>query len=130
MLAKSFGPEIELNKYIGRSYEEYNCFDLVKEFYMDFFGVEVKNYFEGPVPDRREVFNLIKTNKGDFEEVKGKPQFGDIVVIRLYGLECHIGVVIHGAQFLHSVKGTGSNIDRLTRYTNIISGFYRMKEVS
>ena len=118
---------MDLTKYIGRAYETYNCLDLVKEFYRDFFDLELKNYFEGSVPDRREVFNLIVTNKGDFEEVKDKPRFGDIVVIKLYGIECHLGIVIHGKKFLHSAKHLGSNIDRLSRYENIIAGFYRHK---
>lgn len=130
MLDRDFGPDVDLSKYVGRAYESYNCLDLVKEFYRDFFELEVKNYFEGKVPDRREISSLIVTNKGDFEEVKDKPQFGDIVVIKLYGIECHLGVVIHGKKFLHSAKGLGSHIDRLNRYENIIAGFYRHKGAS
>lgn len=127
MIDRDYGPQVDLSKYIGRSYESYNCLDLVKEFYRDFFNLEVKNYFEGQVPDRRQVSSLIVTNKGDFEEVAERPRFGDIVIIRLYGIECHLGVVIHGKKFLHSAKGLGSHIDRLSRYENIIAGFYRHK---
>lgn len=117
----------ELRKYVGRDYESYNCLDLVKEFYRDYFGLELKNYFEGDVPDRKEVQSLIVTNKGDFVEVE-TPEFGDIVIIKLYGLECHIGVCLNTRQFLHSAKGIGSNIDRLERYSKMIAGFYRHRE--
>lgn len=121
---------ISLLKYIGRKYEEYNCFELVKEFYKDQFSLEIKNYFEGPVPDRKEVESLIISNKGDFIKVEGKPQFGDIVVIRLYGFECHIGVCVNPHQFLHSAKNIGSCMDRLERYSKMIAGYYRHKAYS
>jgi len=123
--------DVDLRKYIGRSYETYNCLDLVKEFYKDFFGLEVKNYFEGAVPDRDSVNTLINTNRGDFVEIKDKREikFGDIVVIRLYGLECHLGVVVQGTKFLHSAKNIGSNMDRLERYDRLIAGYYRHREV-
>jgi hypothetical protein len=122
--------DYDLKKYIGRAYESYNCLDLVKEFYLDFFGLEVKNYFEGAVPSRSEVSCLINTNRGDFVEVKNIKdiQFGDIVVIRLYGIECHLGVVIHGTKFLHSAKNIGSNMDRLERYARLIAGYYRHRD--
>ncbi len=119
-----------LKKYIGRDYETYNCLDLVKEFYKDLFGLDVKNYYEGPVPNRREVQSLIVTNRGDFIEIpRAERKFGDLVLIKLYGIECHIGVVVDASRFLHSAKHIGSNIDRLERYSKLISGYYRHREV-
>lgn len=123
------GQVIPLRKYIGRSYEEYNCFDLVKEFYADHFGLDLREYWDGgPVPARGEVESLIVSSKGDFVEVKGSPKFGDLVVIRLYGIECHIGVVIEGGKFLHSARRIGSTLDRLERYSKMIAGYYRHQE--
>lgn len=122
--------KVDLKKYIGKNYEDYNCFDLVKEFYLDHYGIDIKNYFEGgTVPNRRGVSALIISNKGYFVEVK-EPQFGDVVTIKLYGIECHIGVVIHGGLFLHSSKGIGSNADRLSRYSKMIAGYYRHRELA
>lgn len=112
-------------KYIGRPYEEYNCFDLVKEFYFDVFGVTLKNYFEGDVPDRREVESLIIANKGDFVKVADK-KLGDIILLKLYGIECHMGVLISPSQFLHSAKNVGSILDRVERYSHVIGGVYRL----
>ena len=111
-------------KYVGRPYEESNCLDLVKEFYKEWFNLEIKSYYEGATPDRYEAAALIKTNKGDFQKVD-KPQFGDLVLIKLFGLECHIGIVIGGGKFLHSARNIGSNIDRLERYSQLIVGYYR-----
>lgn len=118
---------INLFKYIGKPYEKYNCLDLVKEVYLDNFGITIKDYFEGPVPDRANVEALIVSNKGEFISVDDKPQFGDIVVIRLYGFECHIGVCIDSKHFIHSIKTSGSCMERLERYHHMITGYYRHK---
>lgn len=119
---------MDLKKYIGRAYEEFNCLDLVKEFYRDIFNLELREYYEGAVPNRKEVESLIRSNKGDFIRVKGLPRLGDIVVIKLFGHECHLGVIIDPERFLHSIKGTGSAIDRVARYQNMIEGYYRHRE--
>ncbi len=121
---------MDYKKYIGRPYEEYNCFDLVKEFYLDYFGLTLRDYFDGPVPTSSEVQSLILSNKGDFISVPGKPAFGDIVLIRLYGLECHIGVCLGDGTFIHSIKGPGSVMDKLVKYGRLIAGFYRHRETA
>lgn len=121
-------PVVTYKKYIGRNYDHYNCFDLVKEFYKDHFGLDLSSYWEGvQVPNRDEVESLIISNKGDFVRVND-PQFGDIVVLKLYGIECHVGVVLNKSHFLHSARGIGSLMDRLERYSNMIGGYYRHRE--
>lgn len=117
---------ISLMKYIGKPYSKYNCLDLVKEFYLDHYDIVIKDYFEGPIPDPGGVEAIIISNKGEFIQTK-KPSYGDIVVISLYGVECHIGVVVHNGSFLHSTKNIGSNMDRLSRYSKLIAGYYRHK---
>lgn len=119
---------MNLSKYIGRNYNTYNCLDLVKEFYADQYGLAIKNYFEGDVvPERKEIECLVITNKGEFQEVKN-PEFGDIVVIKLYGYSSHIGVYIGNGQFLHSTKAAGSCIGTVSRYSKMIEGYYRHQE--
>lgn len=120
-----------MKKYIGKPYEKYNCLDLVKEFYKDNFDIKLSNYFEGPqVPSSEEVEALIISNKGSFCTVLGEPEFGDIVSIKLYGIECHIGVCLGDGKFLHSTKKIGSNMDTLSRYSSMIAGYYRHKETT
>lgn len=119
---------MNLSKYVGRSYNVYNCFDLVKEFYADQYGLDLKNYFDGKiVPERKEVESLVITNLGFFVPVE-KPKFGDIVVIRLFGYSSHIGVCVGEGKFLHSIRNTGSCMDSLGRYSKMIEGFYRHRE--
>lgn len=125
-----YDPVITFRKYIGRSYESYNCFELVKEFYKDQFGLDLSNYWEGgDVPSRDQVESLIVSNKGDFVRVD-TPEFGDIVVIKLYGLECHVGVVVSKTHFLHSARNIGSLMDRLERYSKMNGGYFRHRERS
>jgi len=121
--------KINLAKYVGRDYDNYNCFTLVKEFYKDHYDIVLKDYFEGPVPSEKEVENLIISNKGEFIPAL-VPAFGDIVTIKLWGIECHIGVCIDDKQFLHSVKYAGSGIAQLKKYKRLITGFYRHREAS
>lgn len=129
-MIKSNFKEPNYSKYIGRNYDEYNCLDLVKEFYADIFKLNIKNYYEGDTPDSKQVESLIVSNKGDFIEVKGPVKLGDIVVIKLFGVECHIGVVIDSKRFLHSVKNVGSAMETFNRYSRMISGFYRHRELT
>jgi cell wall-associated NlpC family hydrolase len=120
----------DLSKYIGRSYNVYNCFDLVKEFYKDQLGLELQNYFEGEtIPARQDIECLIKTNLGIFVKVD-KPKFGDLVVIRLYGYASHIGVCVGEGKFIHSIRTAGSCMDSLAKYSKITEGFFRHEERS
>lgn len=120
---------MDILKYIGRSYEECNCFDLAKEFYKDNYGLDLKNYFEGDsIPPRNEIESLIVSNKGDFKRVD-IPKVGDIVVINLFGYSCHIGVIVGPGKFIHSVRGAGSCVDTISKYKKMIDGFYRHREL-
>ncbi len=120
--------KISLFKYVGRPYESYHCFDLVKEFYLDHYEIDLRNFYDGKdIPDKETVSTLIVSNKGNFIESE-VPEFGDIVVIKLFGIESHIGVCIGGGRFIHSRKGSGSSIESLSRYKKLVSGYFRHKE--
>jgi cell wall-associated NlpC family hydrolase len=121
----------DLAKYIGIPYEKKNCLDLVKDFYRQELGLEIKEYYEGNTPDRREVETLIASNRGDFVKVDRKDaRLGDLVIVRLYGIESHIGIFISSQFMLHSARGIGSCIERLKKYESMISGFYRHRELT
>lgn len=126
MDAKKVEPNYgNVGRYIGRPYEKANCLDIAREFYMREFQIEIRQYYEGPVPSRKDVEALIVSNKGEFVPVEGEPHFGDLVVIKLYGVECHLGIFIQKGKFLHSIKTAGSVLDSLVKYEKMIVGFYR-----
>lgn len=121
---------MNLAKYIGKSYEEYDCFDLVRDFYADHMDLDLRRFYEGGQIDNKQlVQSLIISNKGHFERVD-VPKPGDIMVINLFGYACHIGVYVGGGRFLHSIKRTGSVLDNVSRYTKMIEGFYRHRETA
>lgn len=116
------------NHLIGIPYEHKNCWELVKQFYSDILKIGLKHYVEGTPDERERVKSLIFTNMGDFQKVDS-PIFGDIVILKIYGIECHIGVYVGEGMILHTTKGTGSHLDRLQRWSKVVVGFYRAREV-
>jgi cell wall-associated NlpC family hydrolase len=117
----------EISKFIGISYKEKDCWELAKYFYLDIMGIELKHIYDGPTPDREISANLINSSKGEFEEIK-EPEFGDIILIKLFGIECHIAVYIGGGLMLHTMKNSGSVIERTSRLERQIVGYYRIKK--
>lgn len=114
-----------VSKYVGIPYEKTNCLQLVRQFYMRELHIEVKQYYEGSTPTPEVAEGLISSNKGEFTRVEGEPEFGDIVLIRLMGMECHMGIFIQKGTFLHALKGVGSAVERVEKYKHRIVGFYR-----
>lgn len=113
------------SKLVGVPYEKLNCWELVREFYRRSFAIELQAYYEGPTPSPKEVRALIHAHLSDFVRVDGPPRFGDIILLRLSGIESHIGVFLKNSQFIHSVEGAGVAIDRLDRWHPNVVGYYR-----
>jgi cell wall-associated NlpC family hydrolase len=119
----------DYSKLVGRPYDRVNCWDLVREFYMQQFEIELSHYYEGSDLSKREnISSLIHSNKGSFEPVESKDiEFGDLILIKVRGIESHIAVYVGNGMMLHSSKTTGSVLDRIARWENTITGYYRHK---
>lgn len=116
----------DISHLIGTPYEEKNCWDIAREFYSIEFGLELKHFVSDP-EDRKATENLIYTNKSEFEKVTDTPRYGDIVLLRIRGIESHIGIYLGDGSFLHTLKQTGSVVDRIERWDKNITGYYRPK---
>ena len=113
-----------MEKYIGKSFDTYNCFDLVKEYYWDVKGLDIKHFWESSVvPPMKEVETLICSNLGHFKKT-ASPREGDLVVLRLFGIMCHVGIYAAPHNILHSVRHVGSCIEPLSKYKHVLEGFY------
>lgn len=114
---------------IGVSYATFNCWQIIREFYWIVFNVHLKHYFEDSrrIEDRSDIHSLIYSNIGEFERVDGAPRFGDLILIKIHGVESHIAVYVNRGTMFHSSKKTGSVIDRVDRWKNHITGYYRLK---
>lgn len=111
---------------IGIKYSEMDCFELVRVFYKQEMGLELKHYYDSQGKDPKEAESLIYTNMGDFQKVEvSELSFGDILLIKIKGIESHIGVALGPQYFLHTTKATGSVIENLARWKNAITGAYR-----
>ena len=103
-----------------------DCWKVVKTFYLEVMDCPLT--IAGPDtplgPDATEP--LIKALRGRFIEVaKGSYEFGDILVLRLYGRPVHLGIYLDATRILHTQMKVGCMIDRLSRWENMIEGCYR-----
>lgn len=112
---------------IGIPYEEMNCWDLVVRFYKEYLNIELRHYCDGTPSNRDSIQNLIYANVGEFEEVKGPKKLGDIILFKVRGIISHIGVLIDNSYFLHSIKGTGSALERINKWEKLVVGYYRIE---
>lgn len=120
---------MNLSQYVGISYEVKNCLEIIQFFYKQEFDIEIRNFFDGPMPDPEKVEALIVSNKGTFVKVQD-PMYGDILTVNLRGLTCHLGVYVGQKKFLHSRKEVGSCIEPLKKYQRLVEGFYRHQELA
>jgi len=114
---------------VGIPYKKLNCYELVKKFYADVLKKELKSYYDVAPSDRVEMQNLVYTSKGDFVRVD-TPEFGDIVLIKIEGLESHIAVYVGNGFILHTLVTTqASVVQRINpRWRHVVSGYYRLRE--
>ena len=122
-------PGHNLTKYIGVPYEKQNCLDIVKAFYKNELDIELSNYYEGDRPSRTEIETLIVSNKGCLRPVElSKAEVGDLIIVNLYGMSCHIAIYIGNNRLLHSIRKVGSCIEPVAKYKKMIEGCYRHQE--
>lgn len=114
------------NHLIGVPYKEKDCWDIARDFYLDVLGVELKHYYDEPGKKPLDAKDLIYTNMGDFEKIE-EPKFGCLILLRIKGVECHIGVYVGGGMMLHTDVKNGSTLERLHRWKSMISGYYLMR---
>lgn len=112
---------------IGVKYEKLNCWELCKEFYKTVFSIELKHYYDSIPEGRNEIKALISTHEKDFHKVRS-PKFGDLLTIKMHGVESHIAVFVGNGMFLHTTKGTGSVIDRIAKWNRMIVGYYSLNK--
>jgi hypothetical protein len=111
---------------IGIPYSQMDCFNLAKKFYGEVLGVQLKHYFDSVPEDRVKIKNLIYSNIGDFVKTDN-PKFGDLILLRIKGLESHIAINIDASIMLHTMEKTGSVIDRKVKWGTLIVGYYTLK---
>ena len=118
--------------YTGIPYSVADCWALARKVLREVFGKDMPT-FEHPVEDAREFAAVVSESLplADVDKVND-PRSGDIVLMRIAGQPCHIGVVCGTAgdrNMLHTLRGHDSALDRYdgTRWGARVEGFYRAR---
>lgn len=121
--------------YIGIPFAEFgrnrlgcDCWGLVRLVYADRLGVELPSYtgdYTGTA-ERDELDRLIAGHMGPWRRVDD-PGLFDVVLVRIAGRACHVGVIVGPATMLHIERGIDASIARLTSpvWSRRIDGYYR-----
>lgn len=113
---------------VGIPYSELDCFGFAKKFYKEILGEDLKSYYDRTPEEINSRGDLVYSAKSDFYQVT-EPMFGDIVLIKIDGVESHIAIFIGEGLIIHSLKTTGmSVVDRLSRWSPRVSGYYRLRD--
>jgi cell wall-associated NlpC family hydrolase len=109
---------------IGVPYSKLNCWELCQKFYEQVLNLPLSQYFDSAyTEDKNYVNSLIRSSERDFTKVKS-PKFGDLITIKIRGVECHVAIFVGEGLMLHTSKKTGSVIDRIARWNTVIVGYY------
>lgn len=115
------------------SHEGCNCWTLVALIYREQFNIELPTYsrlYENLTSKNNvELAEVIRTQYGDWTEVD-KPLPGDAILLRIAGMNCHVGLVINRREMIHVLQGTHTTRERFdtTLWKHRVAGFYRHKE--
>lgn len=118
----------------GRDRQGLDCWGLVRLVLLEVFKIETPSYAEEyqSALDRSSVGTHIDSVVADPEWLEiavGHEEVGDVIVTRVHGLPCHVGIVIAHGFMLHVHPGINTAIEDYTRvkWRNSIRGFYRFK---
>lgn len=114
----------------GRGMTGCDCWGIPYLIYRDMLGIELPAYTEQyqNTEDRKELARLTCNEKSAWCEVETPIPY-DIVLMKIIGHPCHVGVVIGGGRFIHCMRDSGTTVEKLNSilWRDRIVGFYRRK---
>lgn len=119
----------------GRSYDGVDCWGLACLIYEDVFDIKLPdmNGYEAGIACPRELEIFAEAERVKWDEVPaGNEQPGDVVLLRIAGCPCHVGIITSPGLMLHCEDGVGvvhEAYDRL-RWQKRVVGFYRWPQGS
>lgn len=107
-----------------------DCWGLVRVFYQTEMGIDLPSLTEDypTTEDRETISRLVNGHRIGWPLIPiGEEQYGDIIVFRLLGSQCHMGVVMGNGIFLHVMEGMNSCLDNYRRpqWRSRVEGFHR-----
>jgi cell wall-associated NlpC family hydrolase len=115
----------------GRGHDGADCYGLIRLVHLERFNRELP-LLSGDYSDAENCAETEKLLKARRPLLAGRrvetPAPGDVCVIRFYGLASHIGVYAGGGYVLHSLRLTGSVLQRADDplISGRVEGWYRV----
>lgn len=115
----------------GRDDKGCDCWGLVVVFYKNIFNINLPFYGNVFYENEKnydttcdEIEN-IKNTDALFKQIE-KPEFGDIIMLRVMGRPLHIGVVLDNKKMIHTNTKSGVVIEKFTgdKWKSRIMGYY------
>jgi cell wall-associated NlpC family hydrolase len=115
----------------GRDRNGLDCWGLVRLVLRDVFDVELPSLDEKyeRASDGVVVSHLVDMQRPILgAERTTAPHPGDVVLLQLRGLPCHVGVYVGDQCMLHVRRGTNAVVESLTspRWSRRVEGYYRV----
>lgn len=129
---------MNLNKYIGIPFKEKSadfngcdCWGLVRLFYKEEFNIELPDFsqeYENTM-DTKNIPRLAVNESKRWKQVTS-PQYGDVLLYKIYNLPLHVGIYIDKKRMLHVMKGINSGLERhdTIMWTSRLEGVYRYEK--
>jgi cell wall-associated NlpC family hydrolase len=118
-------------KFGGSDRNGVDCWGLVRLVYRERYGRELPAFEHNGLTE--EECGLLVDHSKPLMNARRLdwPRLGDLVVMKIYGHPCHVGIVVGGPgerNLLHTLKGHDSVIDRYDGPTwqCRLDGFYRV----
>jgi cell wall-associated NlpC family hydrolase len=131
---------MNIAQYIGLPYQVHgvpphgaDCWSLARHFAKNELGISLPVFFYDELTLQQDsARNIIREMKDTAKWVwKDAPDaLGDIILFNLMGYPVHTGIYLGDGDFLHTLKGRNSSIERLTdaSWRNRITGVAAWKQ--
>jgi cell wall-associated NlpC family hydrolase len=124
-------------KYLGIPYEERgnppqsaDCWTLIRHYAKNELGIVLPDYMYSPSTFMVDAANLLATAPlGDAWEALQAPQTNAVLLFTMAGATTHCGLYLGDGDFLHTLAGRRSCVERLTdnAWNRRLAGIYRWK---
>lgn len=113
----------------GRTKEGCDCWGIVRLILQEQFGVEVPSLADYE-EDIKDFERAVDSGMAivDAKEMPA-PEIGDVVLLRILGKPCHVGIYAGEGLMIHTLMAHDSALDHVfgLRWKNRIEGFYRVR---
>jgi cell wall-associated NlpC family hydrolase len=117
---------MNISKYIGIKYSDYNCWELVALFYAQELNTILPKYYEQRSEDRDKLSGIIYDKKSDYIEVSFENlREYDLLLFYVKGVASHIGVYLGRGKFLHTREDIDTVVESLDKWKTKLAGIYR-----